>query len=288
MKKVVLVTALVFLCKVVVLAQDVNAKIDVCKKYLMDQKYTEVIEECQVLFESDLDSVNSGLVYAFAGLANKELGNSDQAVAYLKKSIEYRVKRYDIYETFIGLTNEKNDGENYEFGLLQEAFAFPDLAYLVNPKLVNYYIKSKQYEKLIGFSDKMLESNPNDVDYLYYSAYGYQHLKQSDKAEEYFLKVLNNNPDHKNANLSLGNLYFKKASQEYNLQKKKYEKLKSPTRVDYDHYRKSLEHSKSIYEKALPYLLKVYNNEPNDNLKGVLYNVYSRLDKKELASQYKQ
>ena len=287
MSKVVLVTGLVILCNIVMHAQNINDKIDICKKYLMNEKYTEALEECQVLFESDMDSVNSSLVYAFAGLANKELGNSDKAIEYLKKSIQYRVKRYDIYETFIGITNEKNDGENYEFGLLQEAIAFPDLAYLVNPKLVNYYIKSKQYEKLIEYSNKLLEANPNDVDYLYYSAYGYQHLKQTDKAEEYFIKVLNNDPDHKNANLSLGNLYFKKATKEYNLQKKKYEKLTNPTRLDYDHYRKSLEQSRSIYEQALPYLLKIYNNKPTANLKSVLYNIYSRLDKKEIASQYK-
>ncbi len=287
MKKTFFILILFCLGKIFVYAQSVNDHIDLCKKYMMEKKYSEVLNECKVLFQDDLDSVNTASTYAFAGLANKELGNTDDAVTCLKTAIAYKVPQYDVYEIFISMTKDANDASNYEFGLIQEAKAFPDLAYLVEPKLINHYVKTKQYEKLVACSQKILEKDSTNVEYLYYTAYGYQNLNKIEEAEKYYQSVLEIDPDYKKANLSLGSLYYKRATNEYNIEKKKYEKIKNPSRLDYDQYRKNLENSKETYKKALPYLLKVYNQNPSSNLKGIIGNIYSRLGEKEKASQYK-
>ncbi len=208
-KRIALSLILFSLLSISAISQETDKHIDNCKKYMMEQKYSEALEECQILFQSNLDSTNTGLIYAFAGIAYKELGESNKALEHLKTSIQYKVPRYDIFEMFIALANEQNDDDNYEFGLIEESKAFPDLAYIVDPKLLNHYLKTKNYEKLVEYANKCLESNPKEISYLYYSAFGYQKLNQLDKAENYYLSVLEIDPNHTNANLSLGNLYYK-------------------------------------------------------------------------------
>ncbi len=287
MKKIVFIVILFYLSRIGLSAQNVSDRVDLCKKYLMENKYSEVLDECKVLFQSDLDSANTASAYAFSGLANKGLGNMDEAVTCLKSAIDYGVPQYDIYEMFIAMAKDHQDDTNYEFGLIQEAKEFPDLAYLVEPKLINHYVKTKQYEKLVACAEKNLENDAENVEYMYYMAYGYQNLKQLDKAKNSYLAVLKKDPDYAKANLSLGNLYFKEATNEYNKEKKKYERIKNPSRLDYDQYRKNLEISKETYKKALPYILKIYEEKPSDNLKAILSNIYTRLGDKDKAMRYK-
>ncbi len=285
--KIILILFLLFTYSSIGYSQEVNQQIENCKKALMEQRYSDVLSECDQLLSTDLDSANTALVYTFAGMAAKQQGDSQKALENLRKSIDYNIQQYDIYETFIALSNEMNDDENYEYGLIREKTVFPDLGYLVEPKLVNHYVKTKQYEKLIDASTEILKTEPNNADYHYYIGYAYQNLDNETKAEAAYLEALKIDPDHLNANMGLGIMYYKQASNEYSSQKKKYEKISNPSRIDYDNYKKSLAHSKTIYSKAIPYALKANELKPSDNMKGILYASYMRVGDKVSAEKYK-
>ncbi len=268
-------------------SQNVDSQIENCKKALMEQRYSDVLDECDKLLSTDLDSSNTALVYTFAGMAAKQQGDAQKALDNLKKSIDYNIQQYDIYETYIALSSELGDDDNYEYGLIREKAVFPDLGYLVEPKLVNHYVKTKQYEKLIEASENILKSDPTNADYQYYIGYAHQNLGDRDKAESAYLEALKVDPDHLNSNMGLAILFYKQASSEYTSQKKKYEKISNPSRLDYDKYKKSLAHSKTIYNKAIPYALKAYDIKPSNNMKGILYASYMRVGDKANAEKYK-
>ncbi len=287
-KKLVLLCSFVWLC-LVGYAQNLEELIDNCKKIIVEKQFAQVIEESQILLNrSDLDSSQIALVSTFAGVASKEIGKHQDALNYFKKSIDYKISQFDIYEMFISIASDLGDNENYEFGLKKEVITFPFQKEVNDAKLINLYVKSKQYEKLASFSYELIDSGSTDKSNLYYyAAYANQSLNNIADAEKDYLESLNADPENMKSNLGLGMYYYKKAGNVYKSLKAEYNNLKNPSRLDYDHYRKSLESSKSIYRKSLGYIMKVYNENPSDNLKVVIYNTYIRLGEKTKAEVYK-
>ena len=267
-------------------AQEMAPGLKIIKNAMMNENHKEALEESKKMIEAGGDSVSLSMANSYAGISSQELGNLQEAVAYYKNAILYKVPRLDIYEMMMGLTKKIGDNTNYEFAVLEYRAAFPELEKDAERKLATHYHGTKQYEKLLPTCDKLIGWFPDVFIYQYYKAVAYQNLKDIAKAELAYKKALELNPDHYNSNVGLGMILYKKGSASFKSKKKKYESLKSPTRLDYDKYRKSLESSKMMYSNALKYLLRAYQIKPNDKLKPVLSNIYTRLDKKSEAAKY--
>ncbi len=268
-------------------AQDLGPELTKVKRLIMDKNFEGALTESKSLIEAEgTDSLNLSMAYSYAGIASQELGKSAEAISFYRNALLYKVPRLDIYDMMINLTSSVNDNEGYEFALLEKLAAFPEFEPEVQQRLASHYLKTKKYDSLLKTSTRLTELNAGDYTGFYYKAVAYQKLKKIKEAQVEFKKVLELDPDHLNSNLGLGMILYKTASATYNAKKKKYEALKSPSRLDYDNYRKSLESSKAVYSEALKYILKAYELKPKDNLKPVIANIYTRLGDKDKAAQY--
>lgn len=69
-------------------------------------------------------------------------------------------------------------------------------------------VEQEDYAGAIEQLDAALEQNPQDADVLNYLGYAHRKLGDYEKAEEYYLRALQSEPEHRGANEYLGELYL--------------------------------------------------------------------------------
>jgi tetratricopeptide (TPR) repeat protein len=70
-------------------------------------------------------------------------------------------------------------------------------------------VKAKQYEQAIAELEKVLATDPNNVDALNYMAYSHRELGRYEPSLAFYERALAINPNHRGANEYLGQLYIK-------------------------------------------------------------------------------
>lgn len=281
--------SLLFVMALSVHAQDFEAKLSKAETELMNGNNEQALSDCKSLIETGKgDSIQKATMYSYAGLASDQLKKTDDAINYYKKSIELKVPRLDIYDRLISLAKRTKNDDAYEWALTEKMKAFPDFQQSIVQSLAHLYLKKKQWDKLLGATKKLTEWFPDNPTYFSYQGAAYQNTGEIDKATAVYNKVLELDPDDAYANMAIGMIKYHKASKIFDREKKEYEKKSKPNWNDFNKYDKALNEPKAIYKEALPYLLKAYKNESYAPiLKKVLNRIYTRLDDKAKALQYK-
>ncbi len=205
-------------------------------------------------------------------LLNKAKANNySDAQLYLYLGDAYAgLKKFDEAEKALLAGKDLFENENNEF--------IKKLGYL--------YFNSEQYDKAVGYLSDALVQEPNNYTYHYLLGSSYERLKDYSKAVEELEKVVALKPDHKNSIKKLGVIYFKQTDYLYNKETKRYESLKSPSRVDYHNSTKKLDEIAQGYNKALPYLEKAHGFSPKDKaIISCLSISYRRLKMEEKAAK---
>jgi len=269
-------------------AQDVDSKLSETEMALMNGNNEQALNLSKDLIERGKgDSVQLATMYCYAGLASDQLKKPEDAINYYKKSIELKVPRLDIYDRMISLTKKMKKNDEYEWALLEKQKAFPDFKIPIDKSLANLYLKTKQFDKLLAVTNELIEAYPENPAYYNYQGVACQNLGKFDQAIAAFKKVLELDPDHSYANMSLGMIYYKEGSNKFDQLRDDYEKKKNPNWDEYIKYHNSLDEPEALYRKALPYLLKAYKDETYAQLKDVLSVIYTRLGEKDKAAKYK-
>ena len=142
----------------------------------------------------------------------------------------------------------------------------------------NYYLKKKDNKKFAEVMQKAFELEPTNPNYAYNVAIGYLNSKQYDKAKEYFQKTLELDPNYKNA-------VFGMALVELAEEEKIVDEINKNLTNDRK-YRELKAKQKEIYRRALPYLEKYHQMDPEDiNTVRTLKNIYLEL---EMMDKYKE
>lgn len=269
-------------------AQDFDSKMDVITNALMNNDFELCLKECDSLIAGgEGDSLQQAMIYSYAGFASERLNKSTDAIVYYKKAIQFKVPQLDIYDRVISLSKKANNDADSEFFLLEKRKAFPEFKESIVESLAYLYLKMEQYEKLLSVTNELIEWFPANPTFFNFQGIAFQNLDQIDQAEASYKKVLELDPGHSYANMGMGMILYNKASKIYDDKKDAYSSINKPTQVDYYTYRNALEGPKSIYRKALPYLLKAYEDESFSSLKAILFKLYTRLEEKEKTMQYK-
>lgn len=272
-----------------VIAQELSEDLNKIKSSFTEAKYEEALEQSNQIIHSPegRDSVDMALAYSYAGFSCENLNKSTEAIENYKQAINYNVPRLDVYELLINLTQNTGDNENYVWALKAKMKSFPDFKYETSQSLAQHYLRTKNYEGLLTVTEELLAQYPDNTKFLYYKGLAYQNLDKEDKAYEVYENILKLEPENIGANMGAGVYLYKKGSMMFKTEKAKYDAKKSPTRVDYTNYVKSLDEAKAVYSDALKYLLVAYNDGGKTNLKGAIANIYTRLGEPEKAEQYK-
>ena len=132
----------------------------------------------------------------------------------------------------------------------------------------NLYVEMGETEKAIENIDKAIAANPNNAAYLDVRGKLKQQLDDLDGAEQDYLASIAIDPDQLDANYDLGALYVGQSI----LIVEELNNLPLNATKEYDAKKDELT---KVYEKALPYLEKAYENEPsNKEVQDILIKLY--------------
>ncbi|MEG1563455.1 MAG: tetratricopeptide repeat protein [Bacteroides sp.] len=148
-------------------------------------------------------------------------------------------------------------------------------------KLATYYKKARNYDKAYLFYKELLQKNPTDVTSLTGCAEMEVFRGKESEALQTYEKIIGLDANNLAANIFIGNYLYLKAEQEKRQLQNEYEKLATPTRMQYARYKDNLSRVLSTgYAKAKEYLQNVIRQFPSTEAQKTLNKI--RLIEKEI------
>jgi tetratricopeptide (TPR) repeat protein len=193
-----------------------------------------------------------------------------KAIGYFQKCADMKylgiTPYYQIYESYLGL----GDTVKAESILKSLPTIFPDDK-TITLQLIDLYIKSNKPEEAQKYIKVAKESDPTNAT-LYFAA-GIMYLNQSkyDEAIEELSKSVELNPNVYDVQYGLGASYINKASDMF---------VKANEIMDVKKYSDAIDAANLVYSKALPYMEKAHELNPED--------VYAMRSLQELYYRLKQ
>jgi tetratricopeptide (TPR) repeat protein len=214
----------------------------------------------------------------FIGTSYYELQQWDSAAHYLEF---VKAKNYDEPMVYVDLTYLYHSQQNQTLALqtIEEGVSRYPGFYDLEVAQLNVLVSAHRYDTLERVLTSFLGKNPDHVEALMMAGTVYERKRPKGEMSSYFLKaesvykhVIELEPKHVDANYNLGVLYYNEAVDIVN---------KNDIDTDMDELTKILEKSTELFEKALPYLLTIYETEKgNMRLLQALQAIYYNLNMK--------
>ncbi|MDR0430225.1 MAG: tetratricopeptide repeat protein [Tannerellaceae bacterium] len=249
--------------------------------YYFDQRDYQKAYDCfgQYLEISDLPIFNGEQVAArdsnfmmvqfFSAVAATQLGNSELAIAALERAKNTDYRQNDVYQYLAYEYEQAKDTVKFEQTLQEGLQKFPEEKYYLL-SLINTYIYSDRNEEAIKYLNTAITNESNNPQLYDVLGRVYESgLKQYDKAEEYFSKALEIDPNYSDALSNLGRVYYNQGVN----------KLADANMInDAKLYQEESEKAKELFKKAMPYFQKVREVNPEERdamvaLRSIYYNL---------------
>ena len=221
-----------------------------------------------------------------AALSADRLNHYDDAIKYYKECAELGYKPDVSYQSLIAVLNKKHGGPSDEaFQYIQEGKKKNPGSIALIIEELNYYLAKGESEKAQASLEEAIKKDPDNTVFLNNMGLTFSELaakyhkeEKHDEAEVFakksidaFEKTLAIDPNHADANFSLGLLYVSEAFELMNL----ITELK-----DEALYAKEKKRGNEYFEKSIVYLKKAHELNPKDvNTLKLLKSVYFNLDK---------
>lgn len=215
------------------------------------------------------DSLSMEVAFFSAYAATQMEDNTTAAIEELKRIKDVPFNQNEVYQLLALQYINSGDTVSYENTLKEAIDVVPqEPIFLTN--LANILIIKGENDQALTFLNQLLEKDPTNPLVLSTMGQIYTEGKKDYKTgESYYLKAVELNPDSKEAIYGLAQVYFNQGADAIN---------EANNITDQDKYTVALEKAKSFYTKALPYLEKVHNLDPeNTQFRTALYNVYYNL-----------
>lgn len=235
----------------------------------------------------------------FTGLIASMANRCAEAVVYYDKLIKKGTDNAAVYDGMYNCKVQLNDQAGADMVLAEGRKKFPDDPSLLFAE-INSYLKAGKLGELTGRLEQAIKQEPDNVSLYVTLGNVYDNLlqgalkdKNDAKAAEYFeqakanyAKGLAKDPNHVDANYSIGALYFNKAAvrtQEMNALPedfsnaglKKMETMKNEVMA--------------LFDQALPYFQKAESVNPNDlNTLIALSEIFARKDDEDKSKEFKK
>ncbi len=225
-------------------------------------KAAELYEKAANIYETEQKT--DAFSYFKAGQNFTKAKQYKCALTNLNKARNNDYEEADLYLVYGDAYAGIQQFEEAEKELLSGKEKFPDNNAEFTKKLGYLFFNSAQYTKAIDYLTIAVEQEPNNYTYHYLLGSSYERIKKYNEASQSLEKVVALEPNHKNSIKKLGVIYFRQTDYLYSKETKRYEAMKSPTRVDYHNSTKKLEQIAQGYNKALPFLEKAHAVSPKD------------------------
>ncbi|MCX6335663.1 MAG: tetratricopeptide repeat protein [Bacteroidia bacterium] len=208
-------------------------------------------------------------MYFNAGLAAQNSGKYAEAINYYNKCGELKYQGitpyYQIYQCIIG----QGDTAKAEAYLLDLPNKFPG-DNTINFQLADLYLKSNKPEEALVYLAKAKLADPGNYSLWFASGITYLNQNKFDEAITELTKAIEIKSDIPEPHYALGASYINKAAAMF---------IKANDIMDVNKYEAAINEANAVYAKALPYMQKSYELNPNDK--------YTMLSLKELFYRLK-
>lgn len=237
------------------LAQDLFAQ---GSKKFTDGDYEGALKAFSIqikINESELyaGGVDTGM-YFNAGLAAQNAKKFDEATKYYEKCGEMKYlginPYFRIYECILG----RGDTVKAEAYLLDLPNKFPG-DNTINFQLADLYLKSNKPTEALVYLGRAKEADPNNYSLWFASGITYLNIQKYDEAIEALTRALEIKSDLAETHYAMGASYINKA---YEMNQK------ANDIMDVKKYEEAVNELNKVYTKALPYMQKAYELNPND------------------------
>ena len=217
---------------------------------------------------------NSMMVDFFSVITAYQAGKKEQAIKLAEKIQDVPYRQNDLLQVLSQTQIEVGDTTAYVNTMKKGLDLFPDEAYY-SVNLINTYIAQGKDDLAIQTLDAAIKRSPSNVQLYDVMGKLHENAGREEQALSYFKKALEVDPEYMDANYDLGRVYYNMAVT-----------IKSGEGIDKDSDAKAHE----LFNKALPYLEKAYEKDPNQTY-FLLGNIYYQLgmnDKyKEIMEKHK-
>lgn len=209
----------------------------------------------------------------------KQIPNKEKTIEFANKLIEMKYREPRIYTDMTKLSLRDKD-TTAALGYIEKGkLLFEDNMELLGTE-IDIYLARKRTNELRDKLKAAIEVAPDNEVLHVVLGQVYEKTGDIENTEKEYLKALEIKPDYEAVNFKLGAYYFNKAN-EFN---KKLNDLPPSEKTKAKEYEDSV---KDNFKKAIPFLEKAYEVNPDKAYKQRLFQVYSRLGETEKAAKYK-
>ncbi|HOW40161.1 MAG TPA: tetratricopeptide repeat protein [Bacteroidales bacterium] len=198
-------------------------------------------------------AIDTGMYYN-AGLAASNSGSYDAALKYFQKCADMKymgiTPYYQMYEAYLG----KGDTTKAESTLIELPKLFPDDK-TVTLQLIDLYIKSGKNAEAQKYIKIAKEADPTNYTLYFASGIIFLNEENYDSAIPELQKSIDLNPEVFDTQYGIGAAYINKAA----------DMFKSANEImDVKKYSEAVDAANAVYAKALPYMEKANQLNPED------------------------
>lgn len=209
----------------------------------------------------------------------KFAANKAKTIEYANKLIEANYKDSKIYTDMVKISLMDKDTSAALSYIEKGKIMFEDNMTLIGTE-IDIFLARKKISELKDKLNKAIDLAPDNE--LLHAVLGQVYEKSGDlvNSEKEYLKALEIKPDYEIINFKLGAFYFNLAA-EFN---KKLNDLPPKETVKSKDYNEKITDN---FKKAIPFLEKAFESNPDKAYKQRIFQAYSRLGETEKALKYK-
>ncbi|MEZ5054612.1 MAG: tetratricopeptide repeat protein [Chitinophagales bacterium] len=246
---------------------------DAFKHFKASQDIDAFLNEKQ--YKSVLDTNN---IFA-AGIAAANANDLDAALPYLKKLVDMNYNNAAVYETLAQIYDNKKQEADLKAIVVKGLAKYPDNKNLQIYEL-NATLDGGDLSESISKFESAVAKDPKNASIIFNLAVLYDKNKQTDKAKETYDKAIAIKPDYGDAYFNIGVMYFNEGV-EINKSMNAIDDKDDPLGKKYNELKVKRD---AVFQKALPYLEKAYEIDPNNiDYKSNLKKVYASMNMLEKA-----
>lgn len=209
--------------------------------------------------EGKFDTVS---VY-LAGVNYNKVKEYNKALHFFDNLDELGIVSSDIYlsmsDSYVGLKDYKQAKKLLEKNLK----LFPDTSSIFR-RLTTICFNGKEFQNSIAYANKSLEESPGDTYILFIKMIAYAQQGEIQEAIVTGEELLKINPNDQRGIEQMGILLSRQTDLQYDIEKRRYDNMSNPSRVDYANTRRKLAAISKQYNKAIPFLEKALSNNTNN------------------------
>lgn len=236
------------------------------------QKSFEQILEIQnlpIVKEDTPEAVDTVIIFN-AGLAAYNAENYKDAIKYYTEAAKYGYNGARTFSLISDTYMQMQDTAN-ALTTVQQGFEKYPTDNGVLTSMIDLYLKMDKTEDAMKYLQMAIEQDPSNVTYYFAQGTLYERFGEEDKAIESYSKALELDPSFFNAMYNLGALYYNKGV-------KQIEVANAVPANENEKYEAELKKSDQWFEKAVPFMEKCDQLQPNDEMTlESLKNLYYRL-----------